>query len=447
MQDGIISSDSIIMTDEKRERVKALAERILKLARDRITINFRFMSPALLRLVPVCRFDSQVIATDADKLFYDPITLIESYRREPDSVPGFYLHVILHCIFYHFIGYENMEHPLWDLSCDIAVENIVLEMSEGSLHFLRDAEEREIIAQLAKNLKTLTAERIYHYFLTHKPDDNELNRMRNVFMRDDHSAWKKGDEIIVSEAQWRKISEKIKTDIGTFSKNNNHSEALNSNLFEVNRERYDYDKILRKFAVSSEDMLVNDDEFDYIYYMYGLNHYENMPLIEPLEYKEVEKIRDFAIVLDTSASVRGDLVKSFIKKTVEILKSEENFFRKMNVHIIQCDNEIRQDVVIQSQDDFDEFLRNGKLSGFSGTDFRPAFEYVDELVENNEFTNFKGLIYFTDGYGVFPERAPDYDAMFVFINREGEPKGVPWWVIKVNLDEEEYEYQGSERVY
>ena len=30
-------------------------------------------------------------------------------------------------------------------------------------------------------------------------------------------------------------------------------------------------------------MKINDDEFDYIFYTYGLKLYEKMPLIEPLE--------------------------------------------------------------------------------------------------------------------------------------------------------------------
>ena len=77
------------------------------------------------------------------------------------------------------------------------------------------------------------------------------------------------------------------------------------NLREVNRERYDYTSFLKKFAVMGEVMKINDDEFDYIYYTYGLKLYENMPLIEPLEYKDVKRIREFVIAIDTSGSGRG----------------------------------------------------------------------------------------------------------------------------------------------
>lgn len=53
-----------------------------------------------------------------------------------------------------------------------------------------------------------------------------------------------------------------------------------------------------------------------------------------------------------------------------------------------------------------------KIKGLGGTDFRPVFRRVDEMIHNKEFINLKGLIYFTDGYGVFPERMPTYKTAF-----------------------------------
>ena len=92
-------------------------------------------------------------------------------------------------------------------------------------------------------------------------------------------------------------------------------------------ERYtDYKKMLERFAVMGEELKINDDEFDYIYYTYGLEHYDNMPLIEPLEYKDERRVRDFAIVIDTSASCMGSTVRSFLRTTYDILKSTESFY-------------------------------------------------------------------------------------------------------------------------
>ena len=125
-----------------------------------------------------------------------------------------------------------------------------------------------------------------------------------------------------------------------------------------------------------------------------------------------------------------------VKKTYNILKSSENFFHKVNIHIIQCDSEIQQDTKITSQEEFDEFCENVQLTGFGGTDFRPVFAYVEQLKKEKEFDNLKGLIYFTDGYGTYPERMPEYDVLFAFLQEDENAPKLPPWAWKVVLDEE-----------
>ena len=209
------------------------------------------------------------------------------------------------------------------------------------------------------------------------------------------------------------------------------------NLREVNRERYDYTAFLKKFAVMGEAMRVNDDEFDYIYYTYGLKLYKKLPLIEPLEYKEIKAVKEFVIAIDTSASTSGELVQRFVQKTYNILKQEESFFTKINLHIIQCDAAIQEDKKITSQEEFDNYLKTMQIRGLGGTDFRPVFSYVDRLIKEKEFTNLKGMIYFTDGWGTFPARQPDYQAAVVYVGEDYNNPQVPVWAIRLVLRPEE----------
>jgi predicted metal-dependent peptidase len=217
---------------------------------------------------------------------------------------------------------------------------------------------------------------------------------------------------------------------------------LTQTLRGVNRERYDYVKFLQKFAVLGEELKTNDDEFDYIFYTYGLNLYGDVPLIEPLEYKDIKRIREFVIAIDTSGSVSGELVQAFMQKTYNILMQSESFFTKINLRIIQCDAAIQADYKITNRKEFDSYLQTMQFSGFGGTDFRPVFSYVDALTNAGEFLNLKGLIYFTDGYGTYPERKPSYETAFVFIETDdkdlSEPT-VPVWAIKLILNAEELE--------
>lgn len=244
-------------------------------------------------------------------------------------------------------------------------------------------------------------------------------------------------EAAKQEKEWEDISKQIEMNLETFSKEwGEEAGSLMANLQIANRKVHSYTEFLRKFMVVSEQMQVNMDEFDYIYYTYGIDMYGNMPLIEPLEYKETDRVRDFAIVIDTSESVSGELVKRFITHTFDILKSSQDYATTVNIHVIQCDARVQSDMKITNLDDVDKLMEGFVIRGFGGTDFRPAFDYVEILRKRGEFADLKGLIYFTDGLGQFPEKTPDFEAAFVFMDEEGrELPPVPPWAMKVVVDE------------
>ena len=137
------------------------------------------------------------------------------------------------------------------------------------------------------------------------------------------------------------------------------------------------------------------DSFDYAFYTYGLSLYGNMPLVEPQESREVYRVEDFAVVIDTSMSCSGELVQRFLEETYDVLSQSESFFRRVNVHVIQCDDQIRSDVVITRAEDLTDYMEHLTLKGLGGTDFRPAFEYVNGLRAAGAFARLRGLIYFT----------------------------------------------------
>lgn len=241
-----------------------------------------------------------------------------------------------------------------------------------------------------------------------------------------------------TKQHWEDISRQIQVDLETFSNSwGENAGEFTAALAQINREKVDYGNFLKRFAVLGENIEINDEEFDYIFYTYGLQLYEKMPLIEPLEYKEVKRVREFVIALDTSQSVSGDLIQAFVTKTWNLLKQTENFFTKVNIHILQCGAHVEEDAKITTQDEFDDYINSMVLRGFGGTDFRPVFEYVNTLISQHEFTNFKGLIYFTDGYGTFPSVMPEYESAFIFVDQGREPPEVPVWAMKLILTSDE----------
>lgn len=425
--------------EQDEKKISALAKQIMSLAHDDILMHLRFFDMALAQMKYQERRGIDCLATDGATCFYDPVYVLKCYQEDTKYIARVYLHVLLHCIFFHSFQYDKLEADNWDLAADIAVENVILEMKLPGVTLERDAEAAGKLKILREDIGALTAERIYRYLRREPLTPAAREELQALFVKDVHSLWKPAEQLQITQEQWKKISERVKADLKSFTKAKSGAETLEKNLEETTRDRYDYSDILRRFTVMGEDITVNDEEFDYIYYTYGLEHYGNLPLIEPLEYKETNKVKEFVIAIDTSASCRGPIVRAFLKKTYSILKGTENFFHKINVHIIQCDNEVKSDTKITSDEDFDTFMRYGKLSGFGATDFRPVFSYVETLKEQGEFENLKGLIYFTDGYGIYPERMPDYQVIFAFLDEDENRAPVPPWSMKVILESDELE--------
>ena len=443
---------------KKESELERLAADVLELARGRLLVNLRYMDVALTF------HDRRVyhgsFSTDGRILFYDPKSVLLTYRESRERLTRTYLHLVLHCVFCHpFVGID-VDRRLWDLACDIASESVICELDLPCTRSDDDGRRTDMLRKIRRETGFLTAEKIYASLrkgeLSAADTGEKLKQLEELFMADEHSEWYRGEQQppavqtvlsdepqpvsddMSTESDWKEIAEQIEMEIETFAKvRGKFASSLVQNLRAVNREKYDYSDFLRKFAAINETVKVSDDEFDYIYYNYGLTHYSKMPLIEPLEYREDSRIRDFVIAIDTSGSVAGEEVQTFLRKTYNILKNRESFHNRINVHIVQCDAQIQSDEIITSPEDFDRYLETMEIRGLGGTDFRPVFDYVDRLVKEGEFSDLKGLIYFTDGLGIYPSSKPAYRTAFVFVESGYNVPEVPAWAMKVVLRPEE----------
>ena len=208
-------------------------------------------------------------------------------------------------------------------------------------------------------------------------------------------------------------------------------EGVTEQLSIAARDNVDYRKFLRRFAAPREILHADADAFDYIYYTYGLMRYGNMPLIEPPETKEEKRIEDFVIAIDTSMSTSGMLVREFLASTYAILRSADTFTRRLNIHILQCDDELRSDKKITSLEALRRYMEDLPLTCGSATDFRPVFKHVDALLKTGEFANLRGLLYFTDGMGIYPEKRPDYEVAFVLLDEPPLSVKIPPWAVRI----------------
>ena len=138
-------------------------------------------------------------------------------------------------------------------------------------------------------------------------------------------------------------------------------------------------------------------------------------------------------------SCKAVLVQKFLEETYSILSQSESFYRRFCVHIIQCDERVQTDTVIENGKQLQQYMEGFQVQGMGGTDFRPAFAYVSALLAKKAFHKLRGLIYFTDGYGTFPLKKPQYDTAFVFLRADYQDADVPPWAIKLILGETDLE--------
>lgn len=181
-------------------------------------------------------------------------------------------------------------------------------------------------------------------------------------------------------------------------------------------------------------MRLNPSEFQYAPYLYGLEHYGNLPLIEPLEYEEAKKIRELAIVIDTSGSCSRSLTQAFLEETRNLIQEETLFFHPFNLHILQCDVKVQRDDKLTSLEDLEHYIETLEICGMGGTDFCPAFSHIEMLQKSREFTHLSGILYFTDGLGIYPPQKPDVRTVFIFLNKQFDAIDIPPWAETLVLD-------------
>ncbi len=470
------------------KEIDEISRKILNNIVNQLTLNLRFMDLALNQYEYVVS-DLPEMECDGIHLFYNPIYVIKQYQNDPDALLHGYLHIVLHSVFrHHYLTFDG-NTKIWNLACDIAVENMILELQLDVLSL--DEERQREILKIKENVPVMSAQKIYRY-INSEYNKDQIKLLEAMFHYDAHTKWYHLRDVVSSQQEifgdevkddssvetknhfanatndteedspykeevdqkdlserdlekirnsmkeWKKISEQIEVDLETFSRNPEHrSEAMVQSLKRLNRERYNYTTFLQKFMTIGEKQMINEDEFDYVFYTYGLQLYGNMPLIENLEYAETKNLKNLVIAIDTSGSVSGEIVQGFLQKTYNIFKQKENFFHRFHIRILQCDSQIREDKNLNHLSEFDEYIRNMEIKGLGGTDFRVVFQYVDELLKKKEMLSVDGLLYFTDGDGAYPKSKPSYQTAFIFLNENEYVNQVPPWAITYILDEDE----------
>lgn len=367
-----------------------LCLQIWNLTREQLSVKYPFLRSFLWYFTFRTSTETTTAGTDGSVIYFSHDFLLHTFRETPHQLEHFLLHTVGHCLLLHTIQEQTEDSATWKKNSDSAVEAFFKEPYPAPFwddhHFWNTAVNQDFLSKIALTLSSLTG--------------------------------------VSGTGSY-----------GNGSKGNSSGE-LSEELTIRNTGTYDFTHFLKQFARQGEEIKTDIESFDYIPYLYGLEHYGNIPLIEHLEYQEVNRLEELVIAIDTSGSCSLDTVRKFMEETYSILSNHENFFRKMNVYVIQCDSFIQDMAHITSEQDWQDYLKNLTIHGRGGTDFRPVFEYVEELRAKKELKDLKGLLYFTDGDGIYPEIPTDYKTAFVFYKEKEQHQKVPAWAACLTLDTE-----------
>jgi len=250
-------------SDESEEvlikKYDEIAGKIWTFARNGLLLNMRFLDAALFRLKFECGTEYS-LATDGEKLYYNPKAVTEMFKSEQKSVARNYLHTVLHCIFHHPFAVSTVQPPLWDLACDIAAENIINEFDIESLNCRRQAEQTEVMKDLLPaGITPPTAEVIYNYLKNNyvQTETEKIVKIRACFYADDHSVWyaeqsRKNDN---NENENRENSVDNPIEIGkTDGSDSDSNEEIKLSGSEV---KYNYEEITKKWEDIAKQIQTN----------------------------------------------------------------------------------------------------------------------------------------------------------------------------------------------
>ena len=278
-----------------RHYKEQLALKLIDYARDELIIHLPYFNRAILKM-PVRFYEPKLVeedivggfATNTKEMICDPDLVIGMFEDNPAKLSRLILHTVFHCLYQHTYRYEVLQKPLWDLACDVAVEREIMSLGIGELRLEKDTEREVMCDIIRKKCHKMNAEVIYTHMINDKTDAADWLERAQLFKRDTHTIWASRDtefyeglflfdcnenEIDQAGAEWSRIFENVKKDKDVLEQGFGISPgSVTYYIGSVTGDDYDYSEFLMRFAKITEEVKVNNDEFDYIYYTYGMEN-------------------------------------------------------------------------------------------------------------------------------------------------------------------------------
>lgn len=474
-------------TISSSHNIQQSAKKILELARRTLSQTIPALMPAFYLLRAQAWEYPGPLATDNVHLFYCPEQVVADFQADRRAVARQLLHLTLHCLLGHPAQRRNVrKQARFDLAADLKVHTLCLRLTAenpmGFLH-LRDGSEGAWSIWRSEP----RSGRIQPAVRGVPVDPNaplpqlyrQMLKARNakrlaVFHVDDHNFWNPAVRKVASKLAGKNAGDgnssadagstggaagastgnqtvskwdQLRLDLLGGSEGDGIGtlpNCLTEELLPTQENNISYESFLRRFLSIRERLLTDPDELDFRWYTMGMELYGDVPLIEPPELSEQPRTDDLVIAVDTSGSCSGAICRRFLRETKNLLQSIAARNAAFRVLLLQCDAAIQQEVLVDSVWELEDAMEQFKPRGFGGTDFCPVFQRIEQLREEGVLKQVRGLLYLSDGWGDFPNQAPDYPTAFLLLQESDFRLRVPIlpdWVTRVLLNPTDFTIQ------
>ncbi|MCK4743248.1 MAG: hypothetical protein KAT25_05470 [Sulfuriflexus sp.] len=408
----------------------------LAAARTRLILDKPFLGALVLRL-PMLQGDAswcKSTATDA-KTFYYNHDYIDSMSVE--QAQFVLAHEALHCALSHFSRRQHRIKHRWDLACDLAINPILI--NEGMQPIPDTLYDKQYDGMTAEEIyptiddlddRETQDQHVYDEDDREQNENNELDDgdsdkddkpnddkgMGGNQPQTDKDNQSKGNEAELDEnfggagqppplteaekeslsVQWQ---QRLAGAAQTAMQSGKMGDALARLVDHFLQPQLPWRMLLARYMTG----IARDD-----YSFQRPSRREGEAILPSLRSSQI----DVTVVIDTSGSISDDEVAEFISE-IDAIKGQ----MRARITLLACDDHVSENApwLFEPWDTFD--VPNDMMGG-GATDFRPAFEFTEQLGKQPDL-----LIYFTDAEGEFPAYEPAFPVIWLVKGKQKTPWG------------------------
>lgn len=397
-----------------------------------------------------------VMTTDGIYLYYSPLQLSMFYRIEGfDCLLRAVLHLCSHCLLGHLPARKLARRKdIFDVLADFKVQKMLATMCNRT-------NERKGIKQLSLEYTNHPLKQAYQHLVKEKKPAKAYLSLAPYFLVDDHTLWDipysethdedgnpkgengenaqnangEGDSQGNQTKKHTRITSQQRESMRNWAKMQRNflgqhlgiQDGLASGSLQCggtaqggssgDLQSWDYDyslnsdtdyhsileDFLRKTVVDHENL----EEIDPMWYHFGLDYLEDIPIIEPTEEDDRPREGTLVLAVDTSGSCQMTVCDRFLAELNNMMDQLQLMHSYNRVVLMQCDDKLRETIEMENADQWGHMMSSFVLQGGGGTDFRPVFD------ASAQYEDIVGLIFLSDTMGTFPYEPASYPTLFL----------------------------------